>query len=55
MEYRQCQKCGVTKPIDEFTKEPMIKSGRKWKCKTCEAEDEAMYVKATRRFYEQRT
>ena len=54
MEYRQCQKCGVVKPIDDFTKEPMIKSGRKWKCKTCESEDNAMYVKATRHFYEQR-
>lgn len=54
MIYRVCQKCGERKPLSQFSMEPRIISKHLWKCKTCEAEDMAMWVKATRASYEQR-
>ncbi len=49
MKKRKCQKCGVIKPIDMFTKEPRIVSGYLWKCKECEMADDMMFVENVRR------
>ena len=51
---RVCQKCGEEKPIEEFSKDSRIKSGYLWKCKMCEEEDIAAWLRATRASYESR-
>lgn len=37
MESKACKKCGVTKPLDEFPKNPGCKDGHTYSCKACVA------------------
>ena len=41
---RKCQKCGVIKPLTEYSREPRIASGYLWKCKECERADDMFYA-----------
>ncbi len=35
MEARMCKKCGITKPLDQFVKHPLVKGGHLYTCKAC--------------------
>lgn len=35
METRMCKKCGLIKPLDQFVKHPLVKSGYLFTCKSC--------------------
>jgi len=43
MESKSCNKCGLVKPLDQFSKSSSGKFGRKSRCKSCISEDKRAY------------
>lgn len=47
-ELRTCVKCAEKKPLSEFSPEPIIESGYKVKCRSCEKEDMKKWLEHTK-------
>ena len=45
---RTCEKCGETKPLFFFRREPRIESGYQIKCRDCEKVDREKWVSRTK-------
>ena len=50
---KQCFKCGVTQPIDNFYQHPRMADGHLNKCKSCAKHDVSVNYRANRSYYQE--